>query len=71
MNLAARRLDLLDQRLELVAVAASGEDREAFRGEFLGDLAADEVAGADHGDGRVSLLQGSSPGRWDTARLKY
>ena len=45
----------------LVAVTAAGEDGEAFGGELLGDLAADEVAGADDRDRFVSLLQGSSP----------
>ena len=70
MNFTAGRLDLLDQRFELGAVAASGEHREAFGGKFFGDLAADEVTGADHGHGRVSLLQGGSPGQWDTAGPK-
>ena len=61
VNLAPGRLDLLDQRFELGAVAAPGEHRNSFRGKLLGDLAADEVTGADHGHGRVSLLQGCSP----------
>jgi hypothetical protein len=55
------RLDLLDQRLQLGAVAAPGEDRKTFGGKFLGDLAADEVAGANDCHGCVSLLQGTSP----------
>ena len=63
VNFAAGLLDLLDQRFELGAVAAPGEHREALRGELLCDLAADEVTGADHGHGRVSLLQGCSPGQ--------
>ena len=53
---SARGLDLLDQRFELGAVAPAGEHGEAFGGEFLGDLAADIIAGADHGDGCVAFL---------------
>ena len=53
---AAGGLDLLHQRLELVAVAPAGEHGKAFGGEFLGDLGADVIAGADHRDGCVSLL---------------
>ena len=66
VDLAARGLDLLDQRRELVAVAAAGEDGEAFGGELLGDLAADKIAGADHRDCSASGHQGSSPrsARW-------
>src|SRR4029077_17012698 len=63
VNLAAEGLDLLDQRLQLGAVAASGENRKTFGSKFLGDLAADEVAGPDDRYGRVSLLQGTSPAR--------
>ena len=51
---AAGRLDLGDQRRQLVAVAAAGEDGEPFGGEFPGDGGADEVAGADHGHRGVS-----------------
>jgi len=36
MDLAASGLDFLDQRRELVAVTAAGEDGEAFGGELLG-----------------------------------
>jgi hypothetical protein len=61
MDLAAGRLDLLDQGLELGAIAAARKDRKALGSEFLGDLAADVVAGADHRHGPVSLLHGSSP----------
>ena len=46
----------LHQRLELFAVAPPGEHGETFGGEFLDDLGADVVAGADHGDGGVTLL---------------
>ena len=62
VDFSARRLDFLHQRLELLAVTAPGEHRKSFRSKLLGDLAADIVAGADHGHGRVSLLQGCSPG---------
>ncbi|MGY4446560.1 hypothetical protein ACVWZR_001220 [Bradyrhizobium sp. i1.3.1] len=58
VNLAAGGLDVLHQRRQLVAVAAPGKDRETFRGKFLGDLGADEIAGPDHGGCRVSLGQG-------------
>ena len=61
MDLAAGRLDLLDQRLELGAVAAAGENRKSLGGKLLGDLAADKIAGADDRNRRVSLLHGSSP----------
>src|SRR5262249_41517927 len=61
MDLAAGGLDLLDQGQELFAITAASEDGETFRGEFLGTLAADEIAGADHRDRFVSLLQGCSP----------
>ena len=46
----ARRLDLRDQRRQLLAVAPSGENGKAFAGEFPGDRGADEVAGANHRD---------------------
>ena len=59
VDLAAGRLDLLDQRLELGAVAAAGKDRKAFGGKFLGDLAADKVAGADR----------RRPSRFSSARV--
>ena len=61
VDFAAGLLDLLDQRFELGAVATPGEYREALGSKFLCDLAADIVTGADHGHGRVFLLQGSSP----------
>src|SRR5438045_9371104 len=63
VNFAAGLLDLLDQRFELGAVAPPGEHREALVGELLCNLAADIVASTDHGHGRVSLLQGYSPGQ--------
>ena len=53
-TLAAARLDLLDQRRELVAVAPPDEDGKAFGRKFLGDLAADKVARADYGRGCIS-----------------
>src|SRR3954468_17865707 len=62
VNLAAGGLDLLDQRRQLVAVAAAGEDSKALGSKLLGNLAADEIARADHGDGCISLFQGTSPG---------
>ena len=61
VNFTAGLLDLLDQRFELGAVAAPGEHRESLGGELLCDFAADIVTGADHGHGRVSLLQGVLP----------
>src|SRR5262249_30011221 len=61
VDLAGRRFDLLDQRLELGAVATSSENRETFGGEFLGDLAANIVAGTYHRDRPVSLLQRFPP----------
>src|SRR6202030_3581930 len=61
VDLAACGFNVLDQWRELVAVAAAGKDREPFGGKFLGDFAADIVAGADDSYGLVSLLQGSSP----------
>src|SRR5450432_650471 len=63
VDFSPRGLDLLDQRFELGAVAAPGEHREPFRSKFLGDFGADVIPGADHGHGRVSLLQGCSPGQ--------
>src|SRR5712671_645143 len=63
VDLSPGRLDLLHQRFQLGAVAAAGEYREAFGSKLLGDLTADIVTGADHGHGRVSLLQGCSPVR--------
>src|SRR5256885_1237447 len=42
---------------------APGQHREALGGELLCNLAADIVASTDHGHGRVSLLQGCSPGQ--------
>jgi len=57
VNFAAGRFDLLDQRLEFGPVAAARKDGETFGGEFLGNLAADVVTGADHGHRRVSLGQ--------------
>ena len=63
VDFAAGRLDLLHQRFELGAVAAPGEHREPFQSKLLGDFAADVIPGADHGHGRVSLLQGRSPGQ--------
>jgi hypothetical protein len=62
IDFAAVGFDLLGQGRELLAVTAASEDGEAFGGELLGNLAADEIAGADHGDRSVSLLQGPSPG---------
>ena len=58
---SAGGLDLLHQRLELGAVAPAGEHGKAFGGEFLGDLAADVIAGADHRDGCVAFLHWCSP----------
>src|SRR5262249_51879844 len=61
VDLAAGRLDFLDERFKLGAVATPSENGKAFGSEFLGDLCADVVAGADHRCGPVSLLQGLSP----------
>jgi hypothetical protein len=38
------------------AVTAAGEHRETFGGEFLGDLRADKITGADDRDSRIALL---------------
>ena len=64
-HFAARRLDFLDQRRELLALTAPDEDRETLGRKFLGDLAADKVSGADNGYGCVSFFQGFSPERED------
>ena len=64
MDLAALGLDVLYQRLELGAVAAPCEDREPFGRKFLGNLAANIVAGTDDCRGRLSLLQGPLLIRW-------
>src|SRR6185312_7944289 len=58
---AAGGFHFLHQRFELFAVAPPGEDGKAFGGEFLDDLGADIVAGADHGDRGVTLLHVCSP----------
>ncbi len=60
-HLAVRRLDFLDQRRELFALAPSDKNRKTFGGKFLGDLSTDEVPGANNGHSRVSLFQGFSP----------
>src|SRR5712671_1464397 len=60
-HLSVRRLDFLDERRELFALAPSDKDRKTFGGKFLGDLSADEVPGANNGHSRVSLFQGFSP----------
>ena len=60
MDLATGGFDLLDQRLQLGAVTTAGEDGETFRSEFLGNLAADVIAGADYSHCPVSL-HGLSP----------
>ncbi len=57
-HLSARRLDLLDQRRELLSLATTDENAKTFRCKFLGDLTADKVPGADNGHGRVSFFQG-------------
>jgi hypothetical protein len=44
VDFAASGLDLLDQRRQLVAVAAAGEDGKALGGKLLGDLATATVA---------------------------
>jgi hypothetical protein len=46
--------------VELCRIATSSKNRQAFGGKFLGDFAADIVAGANDRHGPVSL-QGSSP----------
>ncbi len=55
-NRSAGGLDIPDQRLELGAVAPACEHGKSFGGEFLGDLGADIIAGADHRDRCVALL---------------
>src|ERR1700687_4045658 len=47
----------------LAPLRRAGDTLETFGRKLLGDLAADKVTGADHGHGRVSLLQGCSPGQ--------
>jgi hypothetical protein len=54
---AAVCLDLGDQRRELVALPAAGENGEAFGCEFFGDCAADVVAGSDHRRRGISMFQ--------------
>src|SRR6478609_1218580 len=63
-------LDLLHERFELGAVAAPGEHRESLRRKLLCDLASDVVTGADHGHGRVFLLQGALPVRFNLSSLE-
>src|SRR6202021_214647 len=58
VDFAAGGFDRLHQRIQLGAIAAAREHRDAVECELPGDLAADIVAGADHRHGRVSLLQG-------------
>jgi len=55
----ARRLDLGDQRRQLLAPPTPGEDGEPFGREFLGDGAADKVAGADYRHGSLPVFQWS------------
>jgi hypothetical protein len=55
-NRSAGGLDLPDQRLELGAVAPAREDGESLGGEFLRNLGADIVAGADHRGRSVAFL---------------
>src|SRR6185295_5608761 len=59
--LAARLFDFRNQRGKLVAVAAPRKDREAFGREFLRDLGADVVAGANDRRRLVSVRQDLSP----------
>src|SRR5262249_44121095 len=61
MALAAAGVQPLDQGQQLFAITGASEDGETFRGEFLGNLATNEIAGADYRDRFVSLLQGCSP----------
>src|SRR6202140_2681011 len=42
-HFAARRLDLLDQRRELLALAASDKDRKTFGSKFLRNLTTDKT----------------------------
>src|SRR5262249_24437476 len=53
---AAARLDLRDERRELLAVSPSGEHDEAFGGKSLRDRRSDVVSRADHRDARVSFV---------------
>jgi hypothetical protein len=57
VDFAAGGFDGLHQRVQLGAIAAAREHREPLGCKLLCDLAADIVAGSDHGHGRVSLLQ--------------
>ena len=69
---SACAFDVRHERRELVAVAATGEDREAGGGEATGDRGADEVARADDGDGRVSLGHARAPdGTGDSGKRLY
>src|SRR6266403_288223 len=54
-------LDFLDQRLELGAIAPTCEHGEPFGCEFLRDLGADVVAGADHRGGCVAFFHFFAP----------
>src|SRR5260221_316204 len=58
---SAGRLDLLDQWLQLGAVAPAGEYGETFGREFLGDLATDVIAGADDSHGGIAFLHCGAP----------
>ena len=50
-------LDVLHERRQFVAIAASGENRKPLGGEFSGDRAADEITGADDRGCGVSAFQ--------------
>jgi hypothetical protein len=54
---AAGRLYLFDQRHKLLSLAASGENGEAFGGEFFCDRGADVISGADYRRRRISMFQ--------------
>lgn len=59
MNFSSCGFDLFHQRRKFLTVAAACKYGETFGSKFLGDLAADKVAGADHSHGRVSFGQDS------------
>jgi hypothetical protein len=48
--------DVCDQGRELIAIAPTRENDEAFSGEFSRDRRPDVVAGSDHRDSGISHL---------------
>ncbi len=68
---AAGAFDVRDQRRELVAIAASSENRESGRGEATGNRCTDEVAGADDGGSSVSFGHATGSCRTEGRAANY